>query len=1134
MMLGKGLLPIFLAFTAYVDFSKGNQGPTYKDPKSNKKVYANCPNFYPKWDALFESLNASVTLTTQVLALNHAVKVDLTGKNGSKNVKLSRYLSNSKKIRDRKFYACLKSLEVTMISSNVQYTNVEQTLERDLLAAGAIFQPVYNCVKYQYEIKAQLTDHEDLSPKIYERIIELDVNKNLKPELLIQYFGLTEVTFKIKDNNRDCKHLVLSYRVSCDSNQRVMEGLTSSINNTIIVIGDTFIGSHLECYCEIDYEDGSIISKTIQAQIPAPIISIEPVDDTLRISGDLQRLTTGKGVSAYLYYREKNSPQERVGIDDALKIGLGKLKAFTRYEVCLEIRKVSWQYECTNPSHCYRDCQQVQTNPGPPSPPRNLRVSSSPSYYNELRHIIRWDEPTEKGGLAKDYVIVVDESCVSVLSGCTTDQCKRVVFNTTVPLPRQYKYVDLRNNYEYHIRVYFQNRNHRSDPTETTFTMNMKADLKGTTLSAIPGTARDFLISLIIPCETSIPANSTFDFYSKTDETISAVELAASDATQVNQTHVQFLANLENFTPNKIFSLCVRTIVNEDSDQKCVEAKSPEEAPVDPPTPKRLSALASESFHLEIEPPARAYGKIINYTVSVAKKCRLANPGCPALDGCSNYDYYEKVAGDYYTAENNGFLYIKDLTSYTDYQFIFKAVNRKGSSPGSSPFFVTTCADLTAKSLLGFNFTVSTGDTYINANIKPICAYVGSMKFQYEIFHGRNWIKQPNSVINYDPKNSTEGIHIKYLKPGLSYKLCVSLTSVKQPAETCPSLDRTIRRCQNGIITKCDPVPPAENDPVTIPFQVGHTNFNPFTSIKVLIPANTFIGPRSAIHSFKIVCPKNGIVHSKNISSYDQDSTIILPNVVKPSLNKTTYVTILVRAIGCNNTKSDTGEVIGYTIPLQNASLSIDNPDKEMITEGRTHSPNDLQVKVTLTESVANIKYWKIKEYQIGKQSYNFDLLFDKNTGSINRGKKGMCKTSQGQDSKDPMKVACHMILSISKSADYLPMSMAFIDQDGLTQKVPLRGVHLNTTNDGGLIGGLVGGILIMFALTAVIVFFIIKRRKKPDMKSFTPVNFDRRESVPRESVPLQPSEHPSRSLTLDELVAWVQGTEFAPTQEYK
>ena len=1120
-MLAKQLLKLFW-LTALTSVSQ-SQRATFKLPKTGRSVSFNCQNFNPDWRLIKRSFEKDLLFNVRVNRF-HTIYIALKD---AKNQKFSRYLAKSDRIRNLKLFSCLQHFEETMTTSSWQNTNVTILRGRDELGSGSTFQPIYNCIEYRYRIKAKLLGHEELSPVIYESIMEQEINLHSRPDLLVQSYGLTEVSFLVQDNNRDCK--ILFYTVTCikTNNQKLVEYGTSNI----FIFMDTFVQERFRCFGEINYGNMSLKSNVITVQIPAPRVYFKPINDTIMISGSIQYLEN-KEVSVSVQYQRHRANQSEgaksLKLEEILNSGLGKLESFTEYNICLEIRKVKWQGPlCPSPSNCYRDCTRVRTNPGKPTRPQNLTICYS---HNNHMYLIEWEEPKDMAGSTKDFWLIIEESCISTLPGCPKAQSKAVIINSTIPYSIFHKFVDFRANYEYNIKLYCRNDLHKSDPSEANFRVEPEVNLTGVALKAVPGTHRNFLLSLEIPCDLSMPKNSTFMFYRARNRNNPEVTLTYSDISRGNLGYAKINAELNNFRPNSKFYLCVLVLTRQTPDENCVRVKSPEDSPDDPPITKSVSEVTSHSFHIDIDPPKKTNGNITHYTVSITKRCRFPNVGCP------NYrkDCIEFIrVGEDYTAErvNNQYLKIQGLNPNTEYQFKFKAANKAGLSPPSVPINVTTCADLTTTYLSKFNFTTFTGDTYIYATINRFCPYMGGMKFQYSLLADRREIisRSSDKVINSDrSRNISEVFHFENLQSGKVYDICLTLISVEQPATSCSALPKYITNCHFGIVMICEPVPKAQYKPRIIQFQPGQTDFNPFTSLKIIIPADTFNGSRRAIKSLEIVCPQYGVsVNMSSFMPYNQDSSIVMPGIVEPRLDIETEVTIHVKAVGCNDSVSITEEVTGFTIPLQNISLSIKPTYQD---SDSSLPPGYRNVQVTLTESVANVKFWNITNYLIGKELFYFDTLFDKSTGSINQGGNSKCRTDIGTNSEDPMKVLCHMVLAVPLDTEYLPMKMFFKDNNGFNKVVELGevkvpdemhevnvlddmdeiNVQLENGNGNGIepqriIYGFVGGVLILFTWNIIVGLCIIKRRRKSGMTSFSHASNDGRESEEQEYLPMKP-----------------------------
>jgi hypothetical protein len=106
-------------------------------------------------------------------------------------------------------------------------------------------------------------------------------------------------------------------------------------------------------------------------------------------------------------------------------------------------------------------------------------------------------------------------------------------------------------------------------------------------------------------------------------------------------------------------------------------------------------------------------------------------------------------------------------------------------------------------------------------------------------------------IVEYNINQAKQSVQFSSLAYATEYKVCAMVTGRDQNLNCYAEQQKNSRFTCKNIRTECIPLPNANKVPIQVTWNANE-DFNPFTSIKVMMEAGTFNGTRSGLSKFSI------------------------------------------------------------------------------------------------------------------------------------------------------------------------------------------------------------------------------------------------------------------------------------------
>jgi hypothetical protein len=111
--------------------------------------------------------------------------------------------------------------------------------------------------------------------------------------------------------------------------------------------------------------------------------------------------------------------------------------------------------------------------------------------------------------------------------------------------------------------------------------------------------------------------------------------------------------------------------------------------------------------------------------------------------------------------------------------------------------------------------------------------------------------KLNENIVNHNIDEAKHSVQFTSLAYLTEYKVCAAVTGTNQNLNCDAAHQKESRFTCKNIMTECISLPKANKVPIQVTWNANE-DFNPFTSIKVMMEAGTFNGTRSGLSKFSI------------------------------------------------------------------------------------------------------------------------------------------------------------------------------------------------------------------------------------------------------------------------------------------
>jgi hypothetical protein len=115
---------------------------------------------------------------------------------------------------------------------------------------------------------------------------------------------------------------------------------------------------------------------------------------------------------------------------------------------------------------------------------------------------------------------------------------------------------------------------------------------------------------------------------------------------------------------------------------------------------------------------------------------------------------------------------------------------------------------------------------------------------------GKN-LNDKNIIIQHNLNETRHSAKFSSLEFTTVYKVCTAVSGINPKMKCTAENEKDPRFTCKNVRTECHPLPNATKLPVQVPWNPNE-DFNPFTSIKVMMEAGTFDGAKSGLSKFSI------------------------------------------------------------------------------------------------------------------------------------------------------------------------------------------------------------------------------------------------------------------------------------------
>ncbi|XP_040567779.1 uncharacterized protein [Lepeophtheirus salmonis] len=407
----------------------------------------------------------------------------------------------------------------------------------------------------------------------------------------------------------------------------------------------------------------------------------------------------------------------------------------------------------------------------------------------------------------------------------------------------------------------------------------------------------------------------------------------------------------------------------------CKTGRTLEDIPDDPPrvyNSRQTLDLTKNSFKVIWQPPKEPNGIITNYQLEVRGRCHdFHKKICPKDANCLHFILVrEKTVSGLVS-----YLSFYDLSPHWIYEVRIRAINSIGPSDWS---LWEHCQIKTLSTVLldEYNFTTASTSSEISMVVLPYCPFTGPLKYTVKFNEaGKNTLTE---YFEYTPPFMSELSSSFNAKPGKNYTICLSVEVKIDDFVKCKTDCSSIKSICKNVAATCSNIPQTTETPIQIEDQSDYS-CNPFTNAVINIEKMTFDGSGNSIQKIKIInTDDNSMVYEMDSIVWDLDTIIVIENLLHNST-----ITLIVEAIGCNNTV--------FTPKFKIRTQSIQIPTVEQIIEEELESlkgskeGNVLVEKMNLVknsgiflirENKINIQYGEVEYYTIGNTTWSSNRLF--------------------------------------------------------------------------------------------------------------------------------------------------------------
>jgi hypothetical protein len=130
------------------------------------------------------------------------------------------------------------------------------------------------------------------------------------------------------------------------------------------------------------------------------------------------------------------------------------------------------------------------------------------------------------------------------------------------------------------------------------------------------------------------------------------------------------------------------------------------------------------------------------------------------------------------------------------------------------------------------------------------CFVLGPYQWKLCLLDNRGYRLNEN-IVKHNIDETKHSVQFSSLEYAKEYKVCASVTGANRYLNCDAALQKESRFTCKDIKTECVPLPNASKKPIQVAWNPKE-DFDPFTSIKVMMEEGTFDGSKSGLSKFSI------------------------------------------------------------------------------------------------------------------------------------------------------------------------------------------------------------------------------------------------------------------------------------------
>ncbi|XP_059089590.1 uncharacterized protein LOC131885538 [Tigriopus californicus] len=543
----------------------------------------------------------------------------------------------------------------------------------------------------------------------------------------------------------------------------------------------------------------------------------------------------------------------------------------------------------------------------------------------------------------------VDLKMIGLCDGISFNEncpCSHYLYNSLERQRSAWLVKGLRPNFEYNATLTFGNFSTiiASDTFQfqTNLTIGLKLD--DIVIKALANRSVEVAVTNL----TCARQSGSFDLDFEIEATNIPHKIFTADEL-ASQLRIVFLMEGE-LLPGTKYKVCTLAQQNYRTKKFCQAITIPDSAPFEPPSIEPYPKWSQNIVGFDIIAPPNYHSmKITSYGIQVFSKCAILDQNC----GKTMCEYQHFIDLNLAFTSRKMYVPFNNLPLGPKYLIHVWAQNDLGLGDRPGAFeFQNDLALYRSEA----NFVLSAGDDYVRVSVHPMCPYLGQDQFHIWIQTQNNrytWTKVNETDMEYHANLTTNSLSHTFndLEIGRKYRVCVRAQTDKVKGKLSCKV----------VALRCTQLDQPTQSLSQVPWSVGKS-FNPFTTVRLLIPANTFNGTGTGIKQYVVHCPAQyhwGQARDDDVH-WNEDS------IVDVDLNTPgCQLSLAVTAIACQNNQTTT------SISVQTETIPEFEPNAQL-------SHDSGVITIELEEDVRVIQYLSnFTTYLVGNLNMPLPKIFD-------------------------------------------------------------------------------------------------------------------------------------------------------------